>query len=113
MSSRRGIPSLNPYSYHFSVGKSGYFVSRAPHGPEAPRSACAPASICKDNETTNRAPPGQKLLRVRKGDFPPLCPGACALAAPIAKPSAVLPFIKRRRSIWPPASVLLRTCEVE
>jgi hypothetical protein len=46
------------------VGKSAYLGSRTPKGPEAPCSGCDPASICKESETTKRAPSGQNAVGV-------------------------------------------------
>src|SRR5216684_3675564 len=62
MSNNRGSPSLNPYSYHLSAGRSGYFGSIDGMGDSAPLDGCAPASICMEIEITIRAPSGQKEL---------------------------------------------------
>jgi hypothetical protein len=59
----RGIPSLNPYSYHFVTGRSGYFGSIGGNGLLAPLEGWAPASICIEIDTTMRAPPGQNRVR--------------------------------------------------
>src|SRR5258707_15783742 len=60
ISKSRGSPSLNPYSYHLSAGRSGYFGSIDGMGDSAPLDGCAPASICMEIEITIRAPSGQK-----------------------------------------------------
>src|SRR5882724_2274968 len=59
MSSKRGNPSLKPYSYHLVAGKSGYLGSIGGIGLSAPLAGCAPASICIEIERTRRAPSGQ------------------------------------------------------
>src|SRR5260370_18337079 len=80
ISKSRGSPSLNPYSYHLTAGRSGYFGSIDGMGDSAPLDGCAPASICMEIEVTIRPPSGQKEPLDSAGGretgelFPPVVP---------------------------------------
>ncbi len=82
-----GCLSLKPYSYHLSVASS--MTSRFPRG----RSRCSfwlPVSNCMESDGRPHAPPSAEALRGDDWDW--------AAAGAIASPSAVLLFMKRRRS---------------
>src|SRR5258708_37159865 len=100
----RGSPSLNPYSYHLTAGRSGYFGSIDGMGDSAPLDGCAPASICMEIEITIRAPSGQKepldsAGGRETGDFlPPVVPGSKGLrAVPTPRSETALSLSKLSR----------------